>query len=112
MANQINIDILNKLTQNYDGEANAELPEEGDVIFDIIEPLFRDPDVEKIILDFNGIPSFTNSFINNAVGKLFLVLEKSTINDKLVFTGLTNNQDVLIIKESIKNALEFASKQF
>ena len=105
------INILDILTEKYSGKPTAELPDEGDIIYLEISPLLTDSTIDKILLDFTGVPSFTGSFVNNAVGRLYLNFEQTLVDKKLIIQGLATIQNFLVIRECVLNAIKF-SKRF
>lgn len=110
MNNVQEINVLEVLKAELNDEPKAETPDEGDIIFDKISPMIENEKINAIVIDFTEIKTFTPSFINNAIGKLFLNHQVEKVYEKIVIKGITNQHDLILVRESIKNAVEFSEK--
>ena len=103
------IHIREELEKKFD-KPMAQTPEEGDIIFDQANSLLQSNNVEKLVMDFEGLQAFTSAFLNIAIGKLFLNNNHEDLFHKLTITGLSTSDDLQLIGEAIKLAIVFSEQ--
>ncbi|MBQ9411178.1 MAG: STAS-like domain-containing protein [Bacteroidales bacterium] len=65
---------------------------------------------EKVILDFSGIDTVTNSFADECIAKLLLEIPLSELKSKTSFTGLTPMTERSILTALRRRHLQILGK--
>lgn len=88
--------IVNVINSEY-----AVSPEDGDIIFKIIQSKIDSK--EQVVVDFSGIDIMTTAFLNNAIGKLYNLYEKDKLNKYISMRNISKS-DLNLIKKVIERA--------
>ena len=81
--------------------------DEGKSLFDKISSVLKSGG--SICLDFEGVVTTTSSFLNASIGRLFGQFENGSLEKRISWQGVDENDDQLI-KLVIRNAKEHFAK--
>ncbi len=106
--NEIKLDLYHILETKNVKKPTGERPSEGDIIFNYICQILDSKEYSSIRIDLSSLPNFTSAFLNNAIGKLFIKYNHEDLFKILKIEGVTNSFDFKLIRETIKNAINFS----